>query len=159
MKNIVLAAVALGLCLTPLSAGGGAEEAPSMDDVVSGHMVAEAMLTAHFIAAALKGGMSQDEINAVLAEVAEHSAISEFWISDGKGAIEFTNNPGTGFKFPTDPQAKAQAAPFAALLSGAKKVVVQDTQPRDIDARPFKYVGVSGVDGTRIVQVGVAGEE
>ena len=45
-----------------------------MDDAVSGHMVAEAMLTAHFIAAALKAGMSQAEINAILAEVADRSA-------------------------------------------------------------------------------------
>ena len=47
----------------------------------------------------------------------------------------------------------------AALLSGAKKIVVQGFQPRKLDAAPFRYVGVAGVDKPRIVQVGVAGEK
>ena len=156
MTKALIAAVALGLCL---SLGAGVEKARSMDDAVSKHMIAEATLTAHFIAAALKAGMSKTEINAVLAKVAKASVISEFWISDAKGRIEFTNIPGANFKFPTDVNAKSQAAPFAALLSGAKKVVVQGVQPRELDAAPFRYVGVAGVDGPRIVQVGVAGEK
>ena len=114
------------------------------------------MLTAHFIAAGLKGGMSKDEINAALTKVAEGSPISEFWISDETGRVEFTNIPGTSFKFPTDPAAKSQAAPFAALLNGSKTVVVQGFQARELDAKMFKYVGVAGVDKRRIVQVGVA---
>ena len=155
MRKTILAAVILALCL---SLGAGVEKARSMDDAVSKHMIAEATLTAHFIAAALKAGMSKTEINAVLAKVAKASAISEFWISDAKGRIAFTNIPGANFKFPTDVKDKSQAAPFAALLSGAKKVVVQGVQPRELDAAPFRYVGVAGVDGPRIVQVGVAGE-
>ena len=156
MRKTILAAMVLGLCLT---LGAGAEKARAMDDAVSKHMVAEATLTAHFIAAAIKAGMSKKEINAALAEVAKNSVISEFWISDEKGKIEFTNNPGTNFKFPTDPKAKSQAAPFAALLSRAKKVVVQGFQPREFDGKSFKYVDVAGVDKTRIVQVGVAGKK
>ena len=155
MTKALIAAVALGLCL---SLGAGVEKARSMDDTVSKHMIDEATLTAHFIAAALKAGMSKTEINAVLAKVAKESVISEFWISDAKGRIEFTNIPGANFKFPTDVKAKSQAALFAALLSGAKKVVVQGVQPRELDAAPFRYVGVAGVDGPRIVQVGVAGK-
>ena len=146
----------LALCL---SLGAKVEKARSMDDAVSKHMIAEATLTAHFIAAALKAGMSKTEINAVLAKVAKASAISEFWISDAKGRIEFTNIPGANFKFPTDVNAKSQAAPFAALLSGAKKVVVQGFSRANWTAAPFRYVGVAGVDKPRIVQVGVAGEK
>ena len=156
MRKTILAAVILALCL---SLGAGVEKARSMDDAVSKYMIAEATLTAHLIAAALKVGMSKTEINAVLAKVAKASAISEFWISDAKGRIEFTNIPGANFKFPTDVNAKSQAAPFAALLSGAKKVVVQGFQPRKLDGKSFKYVGVAGVDKPRIVQVGVAGEK
>ncbi len=155
MKKTILAAMVFGLCLT---LGAGVKKARAMDDAVSKHMIAEATLTAHFIAAAIKAGMSKKEINAVLAKVAKESVISEFWISDDKGKIEFTNIPGTSFKFPTDPKAKSQAAPFAAILSGAKKVVVQGFQPRVLDGKSFKYVGVAGVDKTRIVQVGVAGK-
>ena len=158
MRKALIAAVALGLCLA-FGGAAKAEKKQMTDDAVSRHMIAEATLTAHFIAAALKAGMSKTEINAVLAKVAKASEISEFWISDAKGRIEFTNIPGANFKFPTDVKAKSQAAPFAALFSGAKKVVVQGVQPRELDAAPFRYVGVAGVDGPRIVQVGVAGEK
>ncbi|MYA95839.1 MAG: hypothetical protein F4X91_05465 [Nitrospinae bacterium] len=154
MRKTILAAVIFSLCLT---LGVGVNKARAMDDAVSKHMVAQAKLAAHFIAAAVKAGMSQAEINAALAKVAKESAISEFWVSDEKGKIEFTNIPGMSFQFPTDPKAKSQAAPFAALLSGAKKVVVQGFQPREFDGKSFKYVGVAGVDKPRIVQVGVAG--
>ena len=156
MKKTLIAALILGVCL---ALGAGVKNARAMDDAVSQHMVAEAALTAHFIAAALKAGMSKAEINAVLTKVAKESAISEFWISDDKGRVEFTNFPKVKFTFPTDPKAKTQAAPFAALLSGAKKVVVQGFQPRELDGKPFKYVGVAGVDKARIVQVGVAGKK
>ena len=149
---------ALGLCLVlggVVTAGKGR----GADDAVSRHMVAQAMLTAHFIAAAVKAGMTRDEINAALTSVAAGSAISEFWITDEKGRVEFTNVKGASFRFPTDPEAKSQAAPFAALLDGSKTVVVQGFRPRELDARPFKYVGVAGVDSPRIVQVGVAKAE
>ena len=156
MRKTILAAVILSLCL---ALGVGVKNARAMDDAVSKHMIAEATLTAHFIAAAVKAGMSKAEINAVLTKVAKNSAISEFWISDDKGRVEFTNIPGMNFKFPTDVNAKSQAAPFAALLSGTKKVVVQGFQPREFDGKSFKYVGVAGVDKARIVQVGVAGKK
>jgi len=131
-------------------------KAAAADDAVSKHMVAQAMLAAHFVAAALKAGMSKDEINAALTQVAAGSAISEFWISDEKGGIEFTNIPGMSFTFPTDPAGKSQAAPFAALLDGSKTVVIQGFRAREFDGKMFKYVGVAGVDKRRIVQVGVA---
>ena len=122
-------------------------------------MVAEATLTAHYIAAALKAGMTPDEINAVLKQIASDTVISEFWVSDGNGRIEFTNVPGVDFAFPTDPGAGTQAAPFATLLSGQESVVVQDAQTREADGARFKYVGVAGVDQPRIVQVGLAVSE
>ena len=129
----------------------------SASDAVSDHMIAEATLTAHYIDAALKAGMTPEEVNAALSQIASQTVIDEFWISDADGQIVFTNVPGTGFEFPTDPGAGTQAAPFATLLSGAEAVVVQDTQPREIDGMPFKYVGVAGIDRPRIVQVGIAG--
>ena len=161
MKNLLIAACA-GLCL--LSAGSAAADGHSMDDsgapdVVTRHMVAQAMLAAHYIDAALKAGMQVDEINATLAAIAERSVITEFWISDETGRIAFTNVPGADFSFPTDPDAGTQAAPFAVLLDGAAPVVAQDAQPREMDAAIFKYVGVAGVDQPRIVQVGVSAAE
>jgi hypothetical protein len=43
-------------------------------------------------------------------------------------------------------------------LTGEKKLVNQDLQPRALDGKLFKYLGVAGVDKPRIVQVGFDGE-
>ena len=120
-------------------------------------MVAAAMLAARYLDAALRSGMGKREIDGVLARVARDSGISEIWITDEDGRIVF----GSGdleFTFPSDPGAGSQAAPFAALLLGTESVVVQQPQPREVDAAVFQYVGVAGVDQPRIVQVGMARE-
>ena len=133
-----------------------AESGTEVDGLLSGHMVAEAMLTAHFVAAAVKAGLSTEEINGALASVAAGSAISEFWVSDETGRVVYTNLPGVEFAFPTDPDGESQAAPFAALLTGGQAVVVQGFMSRELDGMVFKYVGAAGVDQARIVQVGVS---
>ena len=145
--------------LVLLSSGAQAAGSSSLEEAHSKHMVAEAMLTAHFVAAALKAGMGRDEINAVLTDIAERSAITEFWVSDEDGRVVFTNVTGADFTFPTDPMAGTQAAPFAVLLDGSKSVVVQEARPREHDAKVFKYVGVAGVDRPRVVQVGISGPD
>ncbi len=157
MKKILLT-MSIFMCF--LSSGTSlADEAMQKENIVSKHMVAQAILTAHYIDAALKAGLDTAAINATLASVAEQSVISEFWISDEQGNIEFTNIDGISFSFPTDPEADSQAAPFAVLLRGVETVVVQKTQPREFDDALFKYVGVAGVDKLRIVQVGISDSE
>ena len=151
-------------CTERVPPAGVADQAPrptattgaTTDALLSEHMAAEAMLTAHFVAVAVKAGMSAEEINGVLASVADGSAISEFWVSDETGAVVYTNIPEAEFAFPTDPEADSQAAPFARLLSGDQSIVDQDFMPRALDGMVFKYVGAAGVDQARIVQVGVA---
>ena len=133
---------------------------PGTDDAVSKHLVAEAMLTAHFVDAALRAGMDRSEIEAVLRRVAAETVISEFWVSDSDGTLAFSSVEGADFTFATDPEAGTQAAPFAVLLAGdGPGVVVQGPQPRDLDGAVFRYVGVAGVDRPRIVQVGLAAGE
>lgn len=158
MKKI-LATMSIGMCFM-LCGIAVADNTSSAEDIISEHMVAEAMLAAHFIDAALTAGMSSDAINAALADVAARSVISEFWISDEQGQILFSNVTGTTFRFPTDPKGDTQAAPFAALFQGGSEtVVVQDVQKREFDGELFKYVGVSGVDKPRIVQIGISASE
>ena len=130
----------------------------SAHDPVGRHMVAQALLTAHFIDAAREAGHSTEEINAVLASVAERTTLAEFWVTDADGQVVYTNVEGSTFRFPTDPEADTQAAPFAALLDGSKSEVVQCAHPRESDGQVFRYVGVGGVDEPRIVQVGITGE-
>ena len=152
--------IAISLLTCSILAGAAlAESTLSAEDAASKHMVAEAKLTAHFIDAAVKAGMSPEAINAVLAYVAQHSVITEFWVSDEHGQIEFTSIPGTSFSFPTDPESDTQAASFATLLSGSQSVVIQAVEKRELDGALFKYVGVAGVDKPRIVQVGISATE
>ena len=126
------------------------------EQAIGAHMTAEATLAAHYIAAALRAGMNSGEINSTLALVAGSTVIDEFWVSDSSGVVEYSNSPGVDFSFPTDPSSGVQTAPFANLLTGAQKVVVQPGMPRQLDNANYRYVGVSGVDSTRIVQVGIA---
>ena len=153
--------VSIFLCIGVISNGAAVADGvlPSTDEIVSKHMVAEAMLTSDFIAAALTAGMSQDEINAILTKVAEQSIISEFWISDDEGNIEYSNFPDVNFNFPTNSSSNSQALPFAALLDGSESVVVQGLMERELDGKSYKYVGVSGTDKSRIVQIGISESE
>ena len=156
-KWIVSVVLCIGVGLNGVTVADGVLQ--STDGVVSIHMVAEAMLTSHFIDAALRAGMSQNEINAVLTKIAEQSIISEFWVSDEGGKIEFSNFPDTNFKFPTDASDNSQASPFAALLDGSESVVVQGLMERELDGKSYKYVGVTGTDKIRIVQIGISESE
>lgn len=144
----------LSIVLVLAIACGGKGDVVAVETPETDHMVAQATLTAYYIDAALKAGMTPQEINYTLSRVAGGTAISEFWISDEDGQVEFTNVAGVDFAFPTDPDADSQAAPFADLLLGGETVVVQEAQPRDVDGALFQYVGVAGVDRPRIVQVG-----
>ena len=120
-------------------------------------MVGEALLAAHLVATAERAGMSADEINAILKDVAHKSAIDEFWITDQTGRAYLTNQD-FEFTFVADPDEEPQASAFWPLLTGEKDVVIQGARKRDADDRMFKYVGVAGVDKPRIVQVGVSAD-
>jgi len=118
-------------------------------------MLGEAMLAAQFVAAAEKNGMTTTGINGILSDIANKSAVQEFWITDSSGHAYLTNT-GIDFTFSSDAKKQPQASAFWPLLTGAKQVVIQDARKRKIDNQIFKYVGVAGVDKPRIVQVGVA---
>jgi hypothetical protein len=125
------------------------------EEVVARHMVGQAMLAAHYVAAAEKSGMKPADINAGLKAIAAKSAIEEFWITDSSGKA-YLNNAGIDFTFSPDPARQPQASVFWALIAGTQDVVIQQARKREIDDKVFKYVGVKGVDKPRIVQVGVS---
>ena len=99
--------------------------------------------------------MQPGQINAVLKDIAQGSGIDEFWITDSSGRAYLTNT-GIDFSFSPDPAKQPQASAFWPLLDGRQTVVIQAARKREIDDKVFKYVGVSGVDKPRIVQVGVS---
>ena len=132
-------------------------QAATCEDIIGLHMVAQALIAAHFVAVAEKTGMKPPEINTILKSIAQKSALQEFWITDSAGRAYLTNT-GVDFSFSPDPQKQPQASEFWPLIDGKKEIVIQGAQKREIDDRVFKYVGVAGVDKPRIVQVGVAAE-
>ena len=148
---------AIVVVMTVACAGSSIVRAAGCEGLASRHMVAEALLAAHLVASAEMAGMKKNDIDAILKNVAEKSVAQEFWITDSSGRVSFTNT-GIDFTFSPDPAKQPQASAFWPLLSGDKKIVVQDSRKREIDDWVFKYVGVAGVDKPRIVQVGVAAE-
>jgi hypothetical protein len=132
----------------------GPAGAEDLEDIVGQHMVAEALLAAHLVAVAGKAGLGNEEIRAILKDVADNSAIDEFWITDPEGHAVLANRE-FSFTFSPDPAKQPQASAFWPLLTGEQKVVIQKAEKREVDDEIYKYVGVAGIDMPRIVQVGI----
>ena len=82
------AAIVIGCAVL---AGNTVRAAECEEDVIAQHMVGEALLAANLVAAAERAGITPAEINAALKEVADKSAIDEFWITDLSGHSYLTN--------------------------------------------------------------------
>jgi class 3 adenylate cyclase len=135
------------------SAGLAKEIPDEVENMLGAQMIAEAEITAHFVDAAEKAGFSADEINRRLRQIADTTAIDEFWITDEKGHA-YLRNLDTDFTFSPSPFEQPQAHVFWPLLSGKRRSIVQEEREREIDHQHFKYAGVGGVDKPRIVEVG-----
>lgn len=153
LKLKILGLVLLSSAL--VLAGAAGARAADCEDKIAGHMVGEAMLAAQFVAAAERNGVTTEGINGILKDIANKSAIEEFWITDSSGHAYLTNT-GIDFTFSSDAKKQPQASAFWPLITGAKAVVIQNARKREIDNKIFKFVGVAGVDKPRIVQVGVS---
>ena len=125
-----------------------------VEDAIGKQMVVQAAITAEWIAAAERAGTPPEEINDRLRSVTRRTTLDEFWVTDPSGHAYLHSVPGIDFTFSPDPREQRQASAFWPLLGGDRKVVIQRAQRREVDDRVFKYVGVSGVDEPRIVQVG-----
>src|SRR5215467_13787323 len=107
-----------------LLAGALPARAAGCEDTIARHMVGEAMLAAQFVAAAERNGVTTTGINAILKEIADNSAIQEFWITDSAGHAYLTNT-GIDFTFSSDATKQPKASAFWPILTGAKNVVIQ----------------------------------
>src|SRR5215468_3414685 len=146
-----------GLVVARLLARSAAFGARVMSDVeaaIGQQMVIEATLAAHLVALGEAAGVSPQEINRRLKQIADDTALDEIWITDEKGHAYLRNISEIDFTFSPDPKRQPQAHVFWPLLTGKAKSVVQEARQREIDTQVFKYVGVAGVDKPRIVQVG-----
>ena len=133
----------------------------SVEALIGDQMVVQAEITAHLVSIAERSGLSQDRVHDELVEITrfieeQRGLQIEFCITDESGRSSPSLNTG-GYDLTFD-RDLAQAGVFMDLLEGKRKVVVQDARPREVDPVPFKYVGVSGVDKPRIVQIGYRAE-
>ncbi len=132
-----------------------------VEDAIGDQMVMQARIVAHLVAIAEQErptGMAPEAINRHLKEIAAFARQRrnydyEFWITDSSGRA-YLRTEGVDFTFKAD---QPQAGAFLPLLDTRgdhTDVVVQESRKREIDDFAYKYVGVSGVDAPRIVQVG-----
>ena len=138
--------------------------ARALDAMLDDQMAAQARIAAHLVAAAEAAGHDTARAIATFDDVTAHTVLDEVWITDGTGVACITNvrddaGAPLPFRFHPDPEVQPQASEFHALLASGPEsddVIAQRARVREIDGEIYKYVGVSGVDQPRIVQVGNA---
>jgi methyl-accepting chemotaxis protein len=132
-----------------------AEAVPfQVEDEISEQMKVEATLAAHIVALGEEAGLPTERIEQALRETAGRFGI-EILATDPDGLAYLTTADIGEFRFSSDPLEQPQAHVFHRLLGGDVAAVVQEARTREIDDRVFKYVGVGGIDKSRIVQVGI----
>ena len=127
--------------------------------MISVDLVSSANIVAHYVALAEQCRLSSSDITQRLRALVTPDHLAEIWVTDSLGKAYLHTEPGIDFTFSPDPVKQPQASAFWPLLAARQPMsVVQELKPREVDGRPFKYVGVSGVDKPRIVQVGMDGQ-
>lgn len=124
-----------------------------VEQAIGEQMIVQATIAAHLVAVAEAAGLSTEEINLHLKQIANNTIIDEFWITDSTGHAYLTNT-GVDFTFSPNANEQPQAYVFWDLITGAKTQIIQESRKRELDDQIFKYAGVAGVDKKRIVQVG-----
>jgi PAS domain S-box-containing protein len=132
-----------------------------VEQAIGEQMVMQAQIVSHLVAIAEQdkgAGLSSDALNSHFKDIARFAKLHgnydyEFWITDSTGKVYLGS---TGIEFTFKPE-QEQAGAFLRLLdtyTNHTDVVVQESRKRELDSHLYKYVGVSGVDKPRIVQVG-----
>jgi PAS domain S-box-containing protein len=131
-----------------------------VEDAIGDQMAIQARIVAHLVAVAEEdrsARLAPQEIDRHLKAIARFAKEQknydyEFWITDSSGKV-YMGTEGVEFTFKAD---QPQAGAFLRLLDRPDHtdVVVQESRKREIDSFIYKYVGVSGVDRPRIVEVG-----
>ena len=128
------------------------------DKFMRDDMASSATILAEYVALAERSGQTTSQTLQILRRMLSQAPNTEVWITDSQGKAYLHPNADRPFVFSPDPSVQPQGSAFWPLLTGEKKVVNQSVQPRDLDGKLFKYLGVAGVDKPRIVQVGFNGE-
>ena len=128
------------------------------ENIVSMDLVSSARVIAQLVAVSEQCRRPEADIRERLKSLIADAGISEILVTDAQGRSVIETTDYHGFQFLSDPVRQPQASAFYRLLrAGPSDSVIQPVRPRELDGKPFKYVGVPGVDHPRIVQVGLDG--
>lgn len=126
-----------------------------LEGIIGDLMIGHAKLTARYVAAAEKAGLSIDQMISELFDVTTASPVSEFWITDPSGNA-YINTEEEDFQFTNDPEKNPNSHGFWPLITGDRSLIVGRLGERDTGDGRYKYVASGGFDKPRIVQVGLS---
>ena len=124
-----------------------------VEGIIGRHMLVQAHVASHFVAAAEEAGWSTEEIDGRLRRIAGATVIGEIRVVDTDGSVVYSSllpplAGGLGIGVP-------HADALAPLLDGSERSVELATAPRAADGEVYKYVAVAGAGSRRVVQVGI----
>ena len=124
-----------------------------VEGIIGQHMLVQAHVAGHFVAAAEEAGWSPEEIEGRLRRIAGATVIGEIRVVDADGSVAYSN------LLPPLAGGSAAAVPYldeiAPLLDGSEQSLEFATAPRASDGEVYKYVAVAGAGSPRVVQVGI----
>ncbi len=127
-----------------------------VEEALGQQMLIQAELAAGIVALAETQLKDISAVQSIFNQIFK-SGTSEIWITDetGKSILHSPNGGGLDeFVFLNDSKKQPHASQFYALLEGTIKSVNQPFDKQETDQKPYKYVGVGGMDKSRIVQIG-----
>lgn len=128
-----------------IEAAHSTNDKQDFDNLLNRHMTAEAKLFAILIE------RRPDATCEDMIPLANYIGFDEIWIPDGDAVVELTNIPGgKGFRFLNE----GQTAPYMRILANPDLVVTAPPEPRALDGKVIKYVGVGRRGKAGIVQIG-----
>lgn len=128
-----------------IEAAHSTNDKQDFDNLLNRHMTAEAKLLAILIER--RPDITCDD----MAPLANYIGLDEIWIPDGDAVVELTNVPGgKGFQYLNE----GQTAPYMRILANPDLVVTAPPEPRALDGKVFKYVGVGRREKPGFVQIG-----
>ena len=139
--------------LTNTYATERADVSAVVEGIIGQHMLVQATMVGHFVAAAEEAGWGAEEIEERLERIADATVIGELRVVDPDGAVAYSAVPG-----PPLGGADAEiphADEILPLLEGSEESIELATQPRASDGELYKYVAVAGAGSPRVVEVGI----
>ena len=124
-----------------------------VEGIIGQHMLVQAHITGHFVAAAEEAGWPAEEIERRLRRIVDATVIGEIRVVEGDGSLAYSSllPPLAGGSDVSVPYADR----LAPLLEGSERSLELATAPRASDEEIYKYVAVAGTGSSRVVQVGI----